>query len=99
MKYTILLVALLLVSSTFTFRLRSKAHARVTCPALEALDQSYTDADEVCGPETRAYMSDNGATYAEANVYYYTCMGEKMGLEGTREAINQAWDDTESTCQ
>ena len=99
MKYTILLVALLFVASAFTFRLRSKAHARVTCPALEALDQSYTDAAEVCGPEAGAYMRDNGLTYAEANEYYYTCMGEKMGLEGTREAINQAWDDTESTCE
>ena len=100
MKYTALLVVLLFVASAFTFRFRSRARdIYETCPALAALDQSYTDAAEVCGPQTGAYMSDTGVSYAEANVYYYTCMGEKMGLEGTREAIDQAWIDTESTCE
>ena len=98
MKYTILLVALLFVASAFTFRLRSKAHARVSCPAMDALDQKYVEADVKCAPLTDAYMEETGVGWGEADLYYYSCLGPEMGLEGTEAAIDQAFSDAYATC-
>ena len=98
MKYTVLLVALLFLASAFTFRLRSRAHARVTCPAMDALDAEYTTASDKCAPLTDAYIDETGANWHDADIYYYNCIGTEMGLDGTEAAIDQAFREAHATC-
>ena len=99
MRYTILLVALLFLASAFTFRLRSRAQAHLAdCPAMDTLDQAYVAAGEKCAPLTDAYIEETGANWHDADIHYYSWIGTEMGLEGTEEAIDAAFQAAYTGC-
>ena len=93
------MVALLFLGSAFTFRLRSRAQGYLAdCPAMDALDLKYTDASVKCAPLTDAYIKETGANWHDANIHYYSCVGTEMGLGGTEEAIDEAFQAAYTGC-
>ena len=83
MKYSILLIAVLLIASVMTFRTRNRFHARVTdCAEMMALDDAYTNASLTCGPQASEEASSSGGDF---NELFYACISSELGMSSIQE--------------
>ena len=98
MKYSVLIITMLLIASVMTFRTRSRsrAHARLTdCAALDELTEQLEAADGVCYLQAQHSFSSGG--FDAVRAAYASCVASELGFASSDELTQHA-DEVQSSC-
>ena len=104
MKYTLLTIAILLLASSYAWRIQNKLQTHdpdpQACTELDALDQQYAPIDEECWDgQVNEILAAGGDPHADFNHdTYQTCVADGMGYE-TYQALDDAFVSLLKQCR
>ena len=88
MRYTIFVLAILLITSSIALRMRNKAklHTQSVCSYYHKLDAEYTTADGECYDEQMTEIQAQGGTEDDIDDDVYdACLATKLGYSSYDE--------------